>query len=79
MVQDPTTGFFRIGWIDFEILLRWSQRSANDCRVHHDETTLSVATSTRAAVSEQHSLLQANSPNAVDRLRRLSANAEKPV
>ena len=29
MVHDPVKNrFYRIGWIDFEILLRWSQRSA---------------------------------------------------
>jgi hypothetical protein len=48
MVQDPTTGFFRIGWIDFEILFvlvpAQRQRIAESI---NDETTLSVATSTR--------------------------------
>jgi hypothetical protein len=32
MVQDQLTIVFRIGWIDFEILLRWSQRSAKRCK-----------------------------------------------
>ncbi len=82
MVQDPVNNrFFRIGWIDFEILLRWSQRSAKDiAQSINDETTLSVDDSDIEALLqflEQHSLLQANSPNAVDRLRRLSAQMQK--
>ena len=82
MVQDPVNNrFFRIGWIDFEILLRWSQRSANAiAQSISDETTLTVDDSDVSALLkflEQHSLLQANSPNAVDRLRRLSAQMQK--
>ena len=82
MVQDPVNNrFFRIGWIDFEILLRWSQRSASAiAQSISDETTLTVDDSDVSALLkflEQHSLLQANSPNAVDRLRRLSAQMQK--
>ena len=82
MVQDPVNNrFFRIGWIDFEILLRWSQRSAETIvQSINDETTLTVDDRDVAALLhflEQHSLLQADSPNAVDRLRRLSAQAQK--
>ena len=82
MVQDPVNNrFFRIGWIDFEILLRWSQRSAQAiAQSISEETTLTIDDSDVAALLqflEQHSLLQANSPNAVDRLRRLSAQMQK--
>ena len=82
MVQDPVNNrFFRIGWMDFEILLRWSQRSAKAiAQSISEETTLAIDDSDVAALLqflEQHSLLQANSPNAVDRLRRLSAQMQK--
>ena len=82
MVQDPVNNrFFRIGWMDFEILLRWSQRSAKAiAQSISEETTLTIDDSDVAALLqflEQHSLLQANSPNAVDRLRRLSAQMQK--
>ena len=82
MVQDPVNNrFFRIGWIDFEILLRWSHRSASAiAQSISNETTLTVDDSDVAALLkflEQHSLLRANSPSAVDRLRRLSAQMQK--
>ena len=82
MVQDPVNNrFFRIGWMDFEILLRWSQRSAKAiAQSISEETTLTIDDSDVAALLqflEQHSLLQANSPSAVDRLRRLSAQMQK--
>ena len=82
MIQDPVNNrFFRIGWIDFEILLRWSQRSAKAiAQSISDDTTLTVDDNDVEALLlflEQHSLLQANSPNAVDRLRRLAAQMQK--
>jgi hypothetical protein len=57
--------------------LRWSQRSAKRAQSIR-RTTLSVDDSDIEALQflEQHSLLQTNSPNAVDRLR-LSAQMQK--
>ena len=44
MVQDPVNNrFFRIGWLDFELLLRWTQESAERLvESVNTETTLTV-------------------------------------
>ena len=82
MVQDPVNNrFFRIGWIDFEVLLRWGQGSVHDIvESVNAETTLSIdASDVQALMSflDQHDLLQANSMPAVDRLRQRAKLQQK--
>ncbi len=82
MVQDPVNNrFFRIGWLDFEVLLRWTQGSAKAVADSvSSETTLSADESDVGALLsflEQHSLLKADTPQAVDRLRKRSLLLKK--
>lgn len=82
MVHDPVNNrFFRIGWLDFEILLRWGTGSPEDiAQSVSDETTLTIEPQDVAALRhflEQHSLLQANTPQAVDRLRAMASHMKK--
>lgn len=82
MVQDPVNNrFFRIGWLDFEVLLRWTQGSAKAVADSVSaETTLSADESDVGALLsflEQHSLLKADTPQAVDRLRKRSLLLKK--
>jgi hypothetical protein len=82
MVHDPINNrFFRIGWLDFEILLRWSQGSPQAiAQSVSEETTLSIDETDVGALLhflEQHNLLQANSASAVNRLRQRSAQMKK--
>jgi putative peptide zinc metalloprotease protein len=82
MVHDPINNrFFRVGWLDFEILLRWSQGSPQEiAQSVSEETTLSIDEADVGALLhflEQHNLLQANSAAAVNRLRERSAQMKK--
>ena len=82
MVQDPVNNrFFRIGWIDFEVLLRWSQGNPQSIvESVNAQTTLSIDDSdVHALVTflDQHSLLQADSTQAVDRLRQRAKLQQK--
>ena len=82
MVHDPINNrFFRVGWLDFEMLLRWTQGSPQAiAQSVSAETTLSIDEADVGALLhflEQHNLLQANSAAAVDRLRRRSAQMKK--
>jgi putative peptide zinc metalloprotease protein len=78
MVQDPVNNrFFRIGWMDFEMLKRWSLGSLESiaASVSH-ETTLAVGAQDVGALLaflEQHSLLQVNSLAAFNSLKRRAA------
>jgi putative peptide zinc metalloprotease protein len=82
MVHDPINNrFFRVGWLDFEILLRWSHGSPQAiAQSVSEETTLSIEEGDVGALLhflEQHNLLQANSAAAVNRLRQRSAQMKK--
>ena len=84
MVQDPVNNrFFRIGWIDFEVLLRWGE--GNPGAIVESvtaQTTLSIDESdVHALVTflEQHNLLRADSAQAVDRLRQRAKLQQKSV
>lgn len=84
MVQDPVNNrFFRIGWIDFELLLRWALDSPQQVvDAVNAETTLTVGMDDVDGLQrflEQHSLLQANSERAVERLRQRAAGLKKGV
>ncbi|WP_041676362.1 HlyD family efflux transporter periplasmic adaptor subunit [Ramlibacter tataouinensis] len=80
-VQDPLTNrFFRIGWLDFEVLLRWSLGSARDIADSvNEETTLSIDEDDvheLAGFLEQNSLVRADTAQAVDRLRDRAARMQ---
>ncbi len=82
MVHDPINNrFFRVGWLDFEMLLRWTHGSPQAiARSVSEETTLSIDEADVGALLhflEQHNLLQANSVAAVNRLRQRSAQLKK--
>lgn len=84
MVQDPVNNrFFRIGWIDFEVLLRWAEGSPQAIvDAISAETTLSIEESdvmALVAFLDQHSLLRASSAQAVDRLRQRAKLQQKSV
>ena len=73
MIQDPINNkFYRIGWLDFELLLRWSLVDiASIVQDVNAETTLDVDTDNVAELStflSENKLLQANSAEAVNRL-----------
>jgi len=78
MVQDPVNNrFFRIGWIDFELLLRWACGSPRQIVAQvNAETTLDVderEIEDLLRFLEHHCLLQPRSEQAVDRLRQRAA------
>jgi putative peptide zinc metalloprotease protein len=73
MIQDPINNkFYRIGWLDFELLLRWQQVDINNIIDEvNNETTLQVdADNVSELVSflSDNKLLQASSAEAVNRL-----------
>lgn len=75
MVQDPVNNrFFRIGWLDFEVLLRWNHGTAAAiAEAVSTETTLRIDEADVGALLaflETNSLLKADTPQAVDRLRQ---------
>lgn len=75
LVQDPVNNrFFRIGWLDFELLLRWTYLSPQQIiEAVNAETTLNVQLEDLEALwrfLEQHSLLQANTQQAAERLQQ---------
>lgn len=82
MVHDPVNNrFFRIGWLDFEIMLRWSLGHSEAIALSVSaDTTLGAAPADVTALQlffAQHSLLQANTAQAVARLRQVSAQMTK--
>lgn len=81
VVQDPINNrFFRIGWLDFELLLRWANATAKSvAEAVTAETTLDVDEADVQALVmflDQHSLLRVDSQQAVERLN-LRAKALK--
>lgn len=73
MIQDPINNkFYRIGWLDFELLLRWSMLDiASIVQDVNNETTLDVDADNvaeLAAFLSDNKLLQASSAEAVNRL-----------
>jgi len=82
LIQDPVVNrFYRIGWLDFELLLRWQEGSPADVAAAvSEQTTLQAeAQDVNALVAflAQNSLLQIDSPAAVDRLKAQAAQ-QKP-
>ena len=73
MIQDPINNkFYRIGWLDFELLLRWQQVDIQHIvDKTNNETTLDVDADNVHELVDflgQNKLLQSNSAEAVNRL-----------
>jgi putative peptide zinc metalloprotease protein len=82
MVQDPVSNsFFRIGWLDFEMLLRWAYGSPEKIvNSVNSETTLDIEVTDVNDLKdflEQNMLLQANNRVAVDQLRSSAKEKNK--
>ncbi len=74
MIQDPVANrFFRIGWMDFEILARWDEGSASAiAQSVSSETTLQVQPDDVESLEmflRQHGLLQGTGAADVDQMR----------
>ena len=81
MVNDPVSNrFYRIGWVDFELLLRWSMGSeAALIASVNAETTLTIEAADVAGLVQflgQYDLLRANDPASVERLSQRAAKAQ---
>ena len=73
MIQDPINNkFYRIGWLDFELLLRWQLIDINSITDDiNNETTLDADADNVLELIEflsQNKLLQSNTSEAVNRL-----------
>lgn len=84
MVQDPiNNSFFRIGWLDFEMLLRWAYGSPDKIvNSVNSETTLDIEVTDVDELKkflEQNRLLKANNQNAVDELRNSAKELNKGI
>ena len=84
MVQDPiNNNFFRIGWLDFEMLLRWAYGSPERIVSSvNNETTLDIEVTDVNDLKkflEQNRLLQANNQEAVDELRSSAKENNKGI
>lgn len=77
MIQDPVSNrFFRIGWMEFELLTRWQPSAAIMLDQLHNETLLSANEETvkgLQAFLEQNFLLRADSAQASARLASIAA------
>jgi putative peptide zinc metalloprotease protein len=78
LIQDPVANrFFRIGWMDFEILLRWEKATPSAiAQAVGDETTLQVEehdVESLDAFLKQHGLLQPRGTADVDAMCRRAA------
>ncbi len=81
MVNDPVSNrFYRIGWVDFELLLRWSIGSeAALVASVNAETTLTIEAADVAGLVQflgQHDLLRANDQASVERLSQRAAKGK---
>jgi putative peptide zinc metalloprotease protein len=82
MIHDPVVNrFFRIAWLDFELLLRWGlaspqalSRSVNAQTLLHAEDSDVVQL---LVFLRQHSLLKADTPQAVDGLLQRAQQQER--
>jgi putative peptide zinc metalloprotease protein len=84
MIQDPVNNkFYRIGWLDFELLLRWGLVDiASIVQDVNAETTLDVDADNvteLATFLSENKLLQANSAEAVNRLITEKNNKKQSV
>lgn len=81
MIQDPVTNrFFRIGWLEFELLCRWQSDPQALLAQLEQETPLSADEETLDGLVkflEHNSLLRADSPEASARLNGIAARQRK--
>lgn len=82
MVQDPVNNrFFRIGWLDFELLLRWREAGPEQIiESINAETTLMAGLEDVKGLQqflEQHNLLRASNEQAVIRLAQRATSLKK--
>ena len=82
MVQDPVNNrFFRIGWLDFELLLRWTLAGSEQIveSVNADTTLCANLDDVKGLLQflEQHNLLRASNEQAVDRLNQRASALKK--
>lgn len=77
-IQDPVSNrFYRIGWLEYECLLRWHLPPARIAQEIRTQTALEVDAAQVQAVAQfldQHNLLRA-SPQKVEQLQRKSAQS----
>ena len=81
MVNDPVCNrFYRIGWVDFELLLRWSMGSEEALVASVNlETTLTIDAADVAGLLQflgQHDVLCVNDQAGVDRLSQRAAKGQ---
>lgn len=85
LIHDPVVNrFFRIGWLDFELLLRWGLGSPQALTASVNTQTLLQAedadVTSLMAFLQRHCLLKANTAQAVDSLRqRAQQMAQSPL
>ena len=84
MIHDPVTNrFFRIGWLDFELLLRWGMKSpAALLDSIRAETTLDAQEEDIKSLSgflQQHELLQSNGAEGTRHLQSRAQTARRGV
>jgi putative peptide zinc metalloprotease protein len=85
LIHDPVVNrFFRIGWLDFELLLRWGLGSPQALTASVNTQTLLQAedadVTSLMAFLQRHFLLKANTAQAVDSLRqRAQQMAQSPL
>ena len=84
MIHDPVTNrFFRIGWLDFELLLRWGMKSpAALLDSIRAETTLDAQEEDIKSLSgflQQHELLQSNGAEGTRHLQSRARTAQLGV
>lgn len=84
MIQDPVSNrFYRIGWVDFEILSRWRQGPPEAmAQAICNETTLHVDAADVDSLEsflKQHNLLQPSGTADVDAMRQRAAAQTKSI
>lgn len=82
MIQDPVINrFYRIGWLDFELLVRWGEGIAEHILqgVNRDTTLYAEEEDLVGLIQflQQHNLIRANSSAAVEQLHQRARQQEK--
>ncbi len=81
MIQDPVSNrFYRIGWLEFEMLSRWQESGSALLEQLHRETPLSADNATLGMLLgflEQNFLLRADGAQASERLAALAASRKR--
>ena len=81
ILQDPVAHrFYRIGWLEYEILLRWNMRAGDMLREIAQQTTLNVSESDVEKLLKflaTHNLIQSRGPMALQRLQEHAAKLNR--